>query len=101
MISTDRMTILSRNRGTGALRPISAVPSSTSNRLLNDDGEEIFLVGQLVSAGTYRQLDSARVITLEGTGPLPPSFDGRRAEYVRVERPWINITVPISQEKTY
>lgn len=61
-------------------------------RVFNDYGEEVFSVGQWASAGTYRQVDSARIITLEEAGPLPPSFDGRRAEYCRIERPWATAT---------
>ncbi len=62
---------------------------SSTPRIFNDYGEEIFMVGQKVPAGTYRQVDSSRLITLETAGPLPPSFDGKRAEYCRVERPWV------------
>lgn len=61
---------------------------STYPRIFNDDGEEVFMAGQWVVAGTYRQVDSPRIVTLETPGLLPPSFDGRRAEYCRLERPW-------------
>ncbi len=57
-------------------------------RTFSDDGEEVFLVGEWVPAGTYRLIDSSKTLILEKAGPLPPSFDGRRAEYCRVERPW-------------
>jgi hypothetical protein len=60
-------------------------------RIFNDDGEEVFMAGQWVIAGTYRQVDSSRIVTLEMPGVLPPSFDGRRAEYCRVERPWVTL----------
>lgn len=58
-------------------------------RIFNDNGEEVFVAGQWVLAGTYRQEDSTRIVVLEKPGPLPPSFDGRRAEYCRIERPWV------------
>ncbi len=58
-------------------------------RVFNDDGEEVFMAGQWATPGTYRQVDSSRVITLDVAGLLPPSFDGRRAQYCRIERPWI------------
>ncbi len=58
-------------------------------RVFNDDGEEVFSAGQLVPAGTYRLVDSTRMLVLEEPGYLPASFDGRRAEYCRVERPWV------------
>jgi hypothetical protein len=57
-------------------------------RMFNDDGEEVFVAGQWVPAGTYRLVDSYKTVTLEAAGLLPPSFDGRRAEYCRLERPW-------------
>ena len=64
---------------------------NTYPRIFNDDGEEVFMAGQWAIAGTYRQVDSSRIITLEVAGILPPSFDGRRAEYCRVERPWMSL----------
>ena len=87
MISSDKVVSLNRTRSTGALRAVSSTPVR-SNRVFNDYGEEIFSVGQIVPAGLYRQVDSSRVVTLEATGPLPASFDGRRAEYTRIEQPW-------------
>jgi hypothetical protein len=58
-------------------------------RLFNDYGEEIFLPGMWVTAGIYRQVDTAKVVIMREAGILPPSFDGRRAEYCRIERPWV------------
>jgi hypothetical protein len=58
-------------------------------RLYNDYGEEIFLPGMWVHAGIYRQVDTAKVVIMREDGVLPPSFDGRRAEYCRIERPWV------------
>ncbi|HEX2916639.1 MAG TPA: hypothetical protein VH186_38115 [Chloroflexia bacterium] len=63
--------------------------ASRQARIFNDYGEEIFVVGQWVPAGTYQLIDSTKIINLDKPGFLPPSFDGRRAEYLRVERPWI------------
>lgn len=60
-------------------------------RIFNDDGEEIFLAGQWARAGTYRLMESNRIVQHLADGPLPPSFDGHRAEYCRFEQPWINL----------
>ena len=95
MISSEKMIGFSRGRVTSTLRPVAP-----SERIFSDDGEEVFIAGQVVPAGTYRQLDSPRFVTLEVAGPLSPSFDGRRAEYCRVERPWITAQI-VSQKVIY
>ncbi len=56
----------------------------------NEDGEELFVAGQFVPAGTYLDVDSFRQVTLHSPGRLPASFDGRRAFYRRYERPWLS-----------
>lgn len=58
-------------------------------RIFNDYGEEIFLPGMWVQAGIYRQVDTTKVVIMREAGMLPPSFDGRRAEYCRIEKPWV------------
>lgn len=63
-------------------------------RIFNDYGEEIFLPGTWVQAGIYRQVDTSKVIVMREAGLLPPSFDGRRAEYCRIEKPWITGPLP-------
>lgn len=68
------------------LAELNRVPTA---RYFNDDGEEVFTAGQWATPGTYRQIDSPRILVLEVAGVLPPSFDGRRAEYCRIERPWV------------
>jgi hypothetical protein len=67
-------------------------------RLFNDYGEEIFLPGTWVQAGIYRQVDTTKVVIMREDGILPPSFDGRRAEYCRIERPWV--TGPLAAEES-
>jgi len=57
--------------------------------LYNDYGEELFVAGQIVPAGTYLEVDSNRQVTLDYVGPLPASFNGRKAYYSRLERPWM------------
>lgn len=44
--------------------------------------EDLFLAGERVPAGTYREVDSGRDICLEGEDYLPASLDGRVACYV-------------------
>jgi hypothetical protein len=58
-------------------------------RIYDDYGQELFVAGQFVAAGTYLEVDSNRQVTLDRPGPLPASLNGRRAYYSRLERPWI------------
>jgi hypothetical protein len=46
--------------------------------------EELFLAGERVPPGIYRQLDSKREIHLTSEDYLPASLDGHVACYVRV-----------------
>ncbi|MBC7527528.1 MAG: hypothetical protein H7308_08245 [Chthonomonadaceae bacterium] len=50
-------------------------------------GEELFLAGERVKAGTYRQIGGSREVRLEREDVLPASLDGRVACYLRVY-PW-------------
>lgn len=45
----------------------------------------VWKAGEVAPAGTYVRIDnrSYQQITLEQEGPLPASFDGHRAHYVR------------------
>ena len=47
-------------------------------------GEELFLAGEKVRPGTYRQVGGNREILLENEDILPASLDGRVACYMRV-----------------
>jgi len=49
--------------------------------------EELFLAGERVPPGIYRQIDSKRVIYITSEDHLPASLDGRVACHVRV-RTW-------------
>ncbi len=57
--------------------------------IYNDYGDELFVAGQIVPPGTYLEVDSGIYLTLDRTGPLPASLNGRRAYYSRLERPWV------------
>lgn len=84
MVSTENKNLFSGEL-TIPLKPeqVFATP------LHGDDGEEIYKAGQFVRAGCYIDVDSMRQVYLENSGNLPASFDGRRALYRRLERPWM------------
>jgi hypothetical protein len=50
--------------------------------------DEIYVAGQRVLPGRYRQIDCEREILLEDEDVLPASFDGRVAVYQRVNQTW-------------
>ena len=47
-------------------------------------GEELFLAGEKVRPGTYRQVGGSREVLVENEDILPASLDGRVACYMRV-----------------
>jgi hypothetical protein len=49
---------------------------------------ELYLAGERVVPGLYKQVDSTRVVELDFEGFLPASLDGRVACFVREQRPW-------------
>lgn len=53
--------------------------------------EELFLAGELVAPGIYRQVGSDRIIRLEKEDVLPATLDGRVACYVRIRNLWAQI----------
>lgn len=55
-------------------------------RLQNDLGEELYLAGERVLPGIYRQVGGAREVSLEREDYLPASLDGRVACYTRLNR---------------
>jgi len=50
--------------------------------------DELFLAGERVPSGVYRQIGSGREIRLEQDDFLPASLDGRVACYLRVHHTW-------------
>ena len=50
--------------------------------------EDLFLAGEKVSAGVYRQIGGDREVRLEREDVLPASLDGRVACYMRVHSTW-------------
>ena len=49
---------------------------------------EIYLAGERVPPGTYRDVDTGREIQLEDESSLPASFDGRVAAYMCIRNAW-------------
>ncbi len=54
--------------------------------------DELFLAGERVLPGTYRQVGGGREIRLEREDVLPASLDGRVACYKRVQNTWAQIS---------
>ena len=50
--------------------------------------DELFLAGEKVRPGTYRQIGGVRQVLLEYDDFLPASLDGRVACYMRVQDTW-------------
>jgi hypothetical protein len=49
---------------------------------------ELFIAGERVPKGTYRQVGGGREVRLDNEDFLPASLDGRVACYVRVPATW-------------
>ena len=50
--------------------------------------DELFLAGERVPSGTYKQVGGEREVRLEEEDFLPASLDGRVACYMRVDYAW-------------
>ncbi|HLK60475.1 MAG TPA: hypothetical protein VKU00_28190 [Chthonomonadaceae bacterium] len=50
--------------------------------------DELYLAGQCVPAGIYREIGTGREIRLEEEDILPGSLDGRIAAYVCIRYTW-------------
>ena len=57
----------------------------------DESADEMYLAGEKVLAGRYRQVGSAREVELDAEGVLPASLDGRVACYMRVHSTWEQI----------
>lgn len=54
--------------------------------------DELYLAGERVSAGTYRQVGGSREVMISAEGDtLPASLDGRVAAYMRVQYRWCDM----------
>lgn len=63
-----------------------------SHRIAEDHAEEVYLAGEKVLPGIYRQVGSIREVQLETEDVLPASLDGRVACYMRVNHTWAQRT---------
>lgn len=57
-------------------------------RIEDPTGDDLYLAGEKVLAGTYRQIGGGREIRLEKDDFLPASLDGRVACYMRIHSTW-------------
>ena len=53
--------------------------------------DELYLAGEKVPSGIYKQIGSSREIRLEREDVLPASLDGRVACYIRINHTWDQI----------
>ena len=53
--------------------------------------DELYLAGERVPSGTYRQIGSSREIQMDKEDCLPASLDGRVACYTRLHSMWEQI----------
>jgi hypothetical protein len=53
--------------------------------------DELYLAGERVPSGVYRQLGTSREVCLEKEDVLPASLDGRVACYMRINNTWSQI----------
>ena len=58
----------------------------------DSSGDELFLAGERVLPGLYRQINGRREIRLETEDILPASLDGQVACYMRVHRTWAQMS---------
>jgi hypothetical protein len=49
--------------------------------------DTLYLAGERVAPGLYRQIDGSRELPFEQEGYLPASLDGRVACYTRIRQP--------------
>ncbi len=64
---------------------------SKSGFVIDRTDGEVYLAGERVPPGIYRQIGSARAICLEHADVLPASLDGRVACYERLLYTWQQI----------
>jgi hypothetical protein len=58
------------------------------NNLADARLDRIYLAGERVPSGRYREIDTKREILLETNGYLPASLDGRVAAYTCIQQRW-------------
>ncbi len=63
-----------------------------SNRFDQESVEELFLAGERVVPGTYRQVGGGREVEILQEDVLPASLDGRVACYMRIRYTWAQLS---------
>jgi len=63
-----------------------------SNRFDQESAEELFLAGERVVPGTYRQVGGGREVEILQEDVLPASLDGRVACYMRISYTWAQLS---------
>lgn len=64
-----------------------------------ESSEEVFVAGERVRPGIYRQIGSRREVQLETEDTLPASLDGRVACYERVRGTWAQMAAQATLER--
>lgn len=62
------------------------------HQAVDENAEEVYLAGEKVLPGVYRQVGSVREICLDSEDILPGSLDGRVACYMRINYTWAQMT---------
>jgi hypothetical protein len=73
-----------------------AMKTYRPNRMLEDSS--VFVAGQVVPPGVYRQINSRREVQLNEQGILPATCDGRVAVYERRTRTWAELRSEVRAE---
>lgn len=66
----------------------SQANENASECIVDTSQGEVYLAGQIVEPGNYRQIDVGRIVPLLEQGALPGSLDGRVACYERLPKTW-------------
>ena len=62
------------------------------NTKTEENADDLYLAGEKVLPGIYRQIGSGREIQLEAEDILPGSLDGRVACYMRIHNTWAQVS---------
>ena len=62
------------------------------HQTVDENAEQVYLAGEKVLPGVYRQIGSVREICLEAEDILPASLDGRVACYMRINYTWAQMS---------
>lgn len=87
-----RSAIVHLNGGAQFVRPECVRPGRETypvmHHLTDFFTDELYLAGQPVPSGLYREVDTGREIHMEEQDQLPASLDGKVASYICVQYTW-------------